>query len=87
MFRQLGYPTPISKSNISSAGTPSGWPHWVAALTWLIELLSYDEAVSSEATKTEENDDTSDAFMHQFISSSYIIFMNGDDNKVEELRE
>jgi SMC interacting uncharacterized protein involved in chromosome segregation len=59
----------------------------VAALTWLIELLSYDEAVSSEATKTEENDETSDAFMHQFISSSYIIFMNGDDNKVEELRE
>jgi kinetochore protein NDC80 len=87
MFRQLGYPTPISKSNIVSAGTMHAWPHLMAALTWLIELLSYDEAVSSEATRTEESDETSDAFMHQFMGSSYIVYMKGEDSKVEELRE
>ena len=87
MFRQLGYPTPISKSNIASAGTPHAWPHLVAALTWLIELLSYDEAVSSEATKTEENDDTSDAFLRNYIGTSYKIYMMGDDDKHEEFKK
>ena len=86
MFRQLGYPTPISKSNIASAGTPHAWPHLVAALTWLIELLSYEEAVSSEVTRTEENDDTSDAYLRYYVSTSYNIYMKGDDDKHEEFK-
>ena len=79
MFKHLGYPTPISKSNITSAGTPHAWPHLVAALTWLIELLSYDEAVASEVTRTEESDEASDKYLNNYLCESYQLFLAGED--------
>ena len=85
MFKHLGYPTPISKSNITSAGTPHAWPHLVAALTWLIELLSYDEAVASEVTRTEESDEASDKFFHNYLCESYQLFLAGEDDDHADL--
>jgi kinetochore protein NDC80 len=87
MFRQLGYSTPISKSHIASAGTPHAWPHLVAALSWLIELLSYDEAVTSEVTRTEEADDTSDKFMQNYLSASYELFLDGEDDEFDNMKQ
>lgn len=43
-FKTLGYPYPISKTALVAAGSPHTWPTLLAALTWLIELLSCEEA-------------------------------------------
>lgn len=46
MFRFLGYPFSIAKSNITAVGSPHAWPVLLAAIMWLVELLKYDEAAS-----------------------------------------
>lgn len=45
MFKFLGYPFPIAKSNISAVGSPHAWPTMLASIMWLIELLTYNECV------------------------------------------
>ena len=42
LFKRLGYPFQISKSALSAVGSPHTWPGLLAALTWLVELLTYD---------------------------------------------
>jgi kinetochore protein NDC80 len=39
-FRTLKYPFPISKTALSAVGSPHSWPPLLAAIFWLIELLS-----------------------------------------------
>ncbi|PNH01438.1 Kinetochore protein NDC80 [Tetrabaena socialis] len=42
-FKRLNYPFQISKSALFAVGSPHSWPAVLAALTWLVELLSYME--------------------------------------------
>ena len=51
MFKGLHYPFSISKTALSAVGSPHTWPYLLACLTWLIELLGYDE--ESEKSKAE----------------------------------
>jgi len=46
-FKSLGYPFNISKTALYAVGSPHTWPGLLAAITWLIELLTYDEEVSA----------------------------------------
>lgn len=43
LYKRLKYPFQISKSNLSAVGSPHTWPSLLAALTWLVELLNYQE--------------------------------------------
>jgi kinetochore protein NDC80 len=45
LMRRLGYPFTLSKSALKSVGSPHAWPTLLAALSWLVELLTYQEAV------------------------------------------
>jgi len=62
-FKGLGYPFPISKTALVAAGSIHTWPALLAALTWLIELLSCKEAIPGEdsddedVTNDEKNED------------------------------
>ena len=42
-FRTLGYPFPISKTGIVAVGSPHTWPALVAAIDWLLDVLSVVE--------------------------------------------
>ncbi|CDJ29903.1 HEC/Ndc80p family protein, putative [Eimeria mitis] len=42
LFKEIGYPFPISKSAMLAPGTGHQWPHHLAALSWLCELLIYE---------------------------------------------
>lgn len=42
-FKRLNYPFQISKSALFAVGSPHSWPAVLAALTWLVELLNYNE--------------------------------------------
>lgn len=39
VLKALGYPYTISKGALSAVGTPHTWPHLLAALSWLVDLL------------------------------------------------
>lgn len=43
LYKRLRYPFQISKSNLTAVGSPHTWPSILAALTWLVELLNYQE--------------------------------------------
>ena len=43
VFKQLRYPFQISKISITAAGSPHTWPSLLAALTWMIQILIYEE--------------------------------------------
>jgi len=44
LLKYLGYPQNIAKSALNSAGAPHTWPLLLAALSWMRELLEYEEA-------------------------------------------
>ena len=43
MYKALRYPFPLSKTALVAVGSPHTWPPLLAAVMWLVELLSYDE--------------------------------------------
>lgn len=92
MFKHLGYPSQISKANISAAGTPHAWPSLLAALCWLIELLTYDEAaqegqLQQAEDEMEEESGMSDKAFYSYLSTAYALFLSGEDAKYAELEE
>ena len=48
-FKRLNYPFQISKSALFAVGSPHSWPSVLAALTWLVELLNYEEKAEAAA--------------------------------------
>jgi len=39
VFKWLGYPFLLQKTHLIAVGNPSAWPHALAALSWLVDLL------------------------------------------------
>ncbi|KAL4420345.1 hypothetical protein ABPG77_006152 [Micractinium sp. CCAP 211/92] len=84
LYKRLRYPFQISKSNLSAVGSPHTWPSLLAALTWLVELLNYQE--KAEAARQDVGDERSrtEAEFFYYVSQVYRYFMTGDDAKCEE---
>ncbi len=53
-FKRLNYPFQISKSALFAVGSPHSWPAVLAALTWLVELLNYNEKVEEASNPSSE---------------------------------
>ncbi|KMS93706.1 hypothetical protein BVRB_028780, partial [Beta vulgaris subsp. vulgaris] len=47
----LAYPFKISKRSLQSVGSPHTWPSLLAALVWLIDLITSKEAIEQEQMK------------------------------------
>lgn len=63
LLKTLGYPFTVSKSALSAIGSPHTWPTLLAVLTWLLEMLQYDErkmAREEEAAEDVSADSTGD---------------------------
>lgn len=87
-LRDLRYPISISKTSLAAVGTPHTWPMLLMAMSWLIELLSYDEAIqqASENEQDGENDEENgDKPFFKYLDASYHVFLAGDDDKFEAL--
>jgi kinetochore protein NDC80 len=50
MFKALGYPYNISKRSLYAVGSMHAWPNLLGALSWLVELIEFNE----EATRVDE---------------------------------
>ncbi|KAL4109041.1 hypothetical protein PRIC1_000747 [Phytophthora ramorum] len=83
-FRNLRYPIPISKTSLAAVGTPHTWPTLLLSISWLIELLTYDEAIqlANESEQSEENDEENgDKLFFKYLDASYHAFLAGEDDK------
>ena len=72
IIKELKYPGVLSKSHITAISAPNCWPHFLALLSWMIELSEYlefiEENVPIEFTKTS-SDNEEDAFIAHVIKS------------------
>lgn len=86
LLKALGYPFAISKSAMLSAGAPHTWPMLLAALSWLRELLEYDEV--AHAKKDEEAADSAYQLFLQYVTRGYQCFLqSGDPAELEAIEE
>jgi kinetochore protein NDC80 len=92
-FKFLGYPCQISKANIAAVGSPHAWPSLLAAIMWLIELLTYDEVViarqqQDDAAAADFDDPaTSEKAFYSYLGNAYGLFLSGEDARYAELEE
>ncbi|ETI49585.1 hypothetical protein, variant [Phytophthora nicotianae P1569] len=89
-LRDLRYPVSISKTSLAAVGTPHTWPMLLMAMSWLIELLSYDEAIqqANDAEQDAENDEENgDKPFFKYLDASYHVFLAGEDDKFEALEK
>jgi len=93
-FKALGYPFNISKTSLYAVGSPHTWPGLLAAITWLIELLAYDQEVAHAPQDQEEGFEdmdklvaVSDKAFFEYLAEAYTAFLSGDDDQYTALEE
>ncbi|NWS95733.1 NDC80 protein, partial [Mionectes macconnelli] len=93
IFKELGYPFPLSKSSLYTVGAPHTWPQIVTALVWLIDCVKLYTAMRENAPSIEEGQswggETDDGIVHNKLFMDYAVkcyelFMKGRDT-FEEL--
>jgi len=87
IFKQLGYPYQISKTSLYAVGSPHTWPSLLGALTWLVELLTYQEIVEERETEAADalEEDNPEKLFFNYLSTAYGTFMSGDDADIDKL--
>ena len=84
MFRSIEYPINIQKSALKAI-SQHHWPGLLAALTWLVELLQWEEMrmrQKEEMVLTVDGEDT-EAIFFDYLSEAYQMFMSGADDTSE----
>ncbi|NXO77702.1 NDC80 protein, partial [Sitta europaea] len=93
VFKDLGYPFPLSKSSMYTVGAPHTWPQIVAALVWLIDCVKLYNAIRENAPSFDDRQswggETDDGIVHNKLFMDYCVkcydlFMKGRDT-FEEL--
>lgn len=80
-LKRLCYPFQISKSALFAVGSPHSWPSVLAALTWLVELLNYEDKAEAAPAQSFEDNQYNDKEFAQYVSTSYQHFLAGEDDK------
>lgn len=87
LFKALKYPFGMSSRSLHSVGTPHAWPNFLAALHWMIELLTYHEIADAHRQAAMEEDPFSQESLRysffSFVSQAYTAFMSFDDREVQ----
>jgi kinetochore protein NDC80 len=82
-FNWLRYPFQISKSALFAVGAPHTWPPLLAALSWLVELLTYSERAEVARVETYDERQRGESGFFEYVSRAYRCFMSGDDDACE----
>jgi kinetochore protein NDC80 len=98
-LKAAGYPFTLSKASLAAVGAPQTWPKVLAAISWMIELLAYDEEVRAfEADQSERRasgqalDGVADGALDdraffEYLGLAYRCFLDGDDDQYIALEE
>mmetsp|Transcript_76 Transcript_76/g.130 ORF Transcript_76/g.130 Transcript_76/m.130 type:complete len:634 (-) Transcript_76:159-2060(-) len=91
LLKTLRYPFTISKSALHAVGSPHTWPTLLAVLSWILELLQYDDVAQNtkllSGAEDEEDEQTGGQFgkdlFFGYVSRTYDAFLGGDDEFTE----
>jgi kinetochore protein NDC80 len=99
-YRCLGYPFPISKTGLVAVGSPHTWPALVAAIDWLVDVLTIrdeeevydwgpDDITAADSSRGVLTLDASleliDSQFHHFLRKSIGAFLKENDEECAEL--
>ena len=97
-FRCLGYPFPISKTGLVAVGSPHTWPALIAAIDWLIDVLTIRDEEEQLDWGPDESDLNEEELLtingsadrvgmqfHKFLRKSMVAFLNDNNEECEEL--
>uniref|UniRef100_A0A8C8RC50 Kinetochore protein NDC80 n=1 Tax=Pelusios castaneus TaxID=367368 RepID=A0A8C8RC50_9SAUR len=86
VFKELGYPFPLSKSSMYTVGAPHVWPQISAALVWLIDCIKVCSRLLNVWFKRSKPRIVHLQLLTEYTEKCYDHFMNGGDS-FEELDE
>eukprot|EP00884_Botryococcus_braunii_P005546 jgi/Botrbrau1/14993/Bobra.0018s0093.1 len=84
-FKKIKYPFQISKTALVAVGSPHTWPTLLGALVWLAELLAYRERVDGAVADSFDEKSHAERDFFQYIEHAYRAFLEGDDDRCQEL--
>jgi len=97
-LKNMGYPFPISKTALVSAGSPHTWPQLLAVLSWLVKCLEGAESVkinpddttmNEEETSTYESiqqlEEETDKRFFVYLAEAYQAFMGSENDEMVRL--
>eukprot|EP00850_Spirogloea_muscicola_P004085 SM000017S02825 [mRNA] locus=s17:521823:524911:+ [translate_table: standard] len=96
VFKRLGYPFTISKSALYSVGSPHTWPGLLAALSWVVELLTYEERAEEGKAAAAAGggsgggsgfDDSGQRLFFEYVGGAYQQYLSDDRFDSEALDE
>ena len=93
-YRCLGYPFPISKTGLVAVGSPHTWPALIAAIDWLVDLLTIrdeeevhdwgpDDTASADGgvLTLDASLELIDVQFHHFLRKSMVAFLNDNNDE------
>ncbi|KAK9828671.1 hypothetical protein WJX72_001447 [[Myrmecia] bisecta] len=83
IFKRLKYPFQISKSALFAVGSPHTWPGLLAALVWVVELLSYEEKAEEARINMFDDKQRAESDFFEYVAKSYKYFLAGDDYQAQ----
>ncbi|GER24703.1 kinetochore protein NDC80-like protein [Striga asiatica] len=77
----LNCPFKLNKSALRAPGTPHSWPNLLAVIHWLVQIIKYKDYTMTPPPNFEGDK------MFMYTVNSYLLFISGDDDKIDALDE
>ena len=87
IFKNLKYPFNVSKAALTFVGVPHTWPSVLATLTWMVELLWYDEAVENEKIRNNDFESQPLKVFFSYLKRTYQAFLQGLDEEFQAIED
>jgi len=87
IFKGLKYPFNVSKAALTFVGVPHTWPSVLGTLSWLVELLSYDEAVTNEQRRNNDFESQPEKIFLSYLCRTYKAFLQGQDEECQAIED
>eukprot|EP00698_Gefionella_okellyi_P003576 TRINITY_DN13365_c0_g1_i1.p1 TRINITY_DN13365_c0_g1~~TRINITY_DN13365_c0_g1_i1.p1 ORF type:complete len:603 (-),score=178.05 TRINITY_DN13365_c0_g1_i1:112-1920(-) len=73
--KQIKYPFSISKASLQAVGSLHTWPALLACLSWIVELLLFEEESRNAQTTPYDMLDESTRLLFDYLQAAYATFM------------
>ncbi|XP_020968956.1 kinetochore protein NDC80 homolog isoform X2 [Arachis ipaensis] len=84
LLKRLNYPFKLNKSILKSPAAPHQWPYLLALIHWLLQIASFGSHLSQSTSNTVSSL-LQVNLVHQYTLNSYLNYIKGHDDVVEEL--
>lgn len=83
LLKYLNCPIKLNKSALKAPGTPHAWPSLLAVIHWLVQIVLYNDFISS--SDSNSSNFLRDNKLHLYAFESYSLYIRGEDDAVDDL--